>query len=176
MSQESDRVLYHMGMRWTMLYRHGFWVDGGKPKMRETGCWPKWIDVVQDSMTRTRSVLSLDLWIICVRHLFQSLLYCTCPLILVSYCGCSKGLVFWRLTYSPIIQLHQRKEIIMLGSVLQKQHRTWYLCILTRWSMDIIRHLCYLQQLWKHGGGYQVPFSSRNLVRIRLCIKRDILV
>ena len=53
-----------------MFYRHGFWVDGGNPEMREIGCWSKWIDVVQDSMTRTCSVLSLDLWIICACHLF----------------------------------------------------------------------------------------------------------
>ena len=38
--------------------------------MQEIGCWPKGIDVVQGSVTRTYSVFSLGLWIIRACHYF----------------------------------------------------------------------------------------------------------
>ena len=41
----------HLGMRWTMLYRNEFWVEGGNLQMQDIDCWPQWIDVLQSSVT-----------------------------------------------------------------------------------------------------------------------------
>ena len=67
----------------------------------------------------------------------------------------------------------QRKVMVMLGLPLQNQHNFGYLRILIRWSKDISRDLCYLQQLWKHGGqDLSSFFSSRCHGRNWLCFKR----
>ena len=70
----------------------------------------------------------------------------------------------------------QRKVMVMLGLPLQNQHNFGYLRILIRWSKDISRDLCYLQQLWKHGGQDQVPYSADVMGEFGCALKGRILV